>query len=357
MTYITEPIKYGSVEYSIIAMGEIAPFQLVTVGAQVSGQVKKLHIIRGQKVSKGELIAEIDSTTQLNELNSQRALLKNYQAQLAARKIALDVARKKYDREFALKRQDATSRESFEAAQSALARATADAAEMQSLITRTEISVKTADANLGYTKITAPINGTVLSVSVEEGQTINASQITPAIIQLADLGIMSLNIFISEADVTKVKPGMDVSFKILSDPVQKYTTKLLSIDPTNTISTADVTNKSSLTKQENAVYYYGRALVNNIDGKLRTKMTAECQIIIASKANVLIVPSTGIIQQDLRYTTKVLTKNGIIEEREVTVGLSDSLNTEIKSGLQLGESIIISSISGSEIDENIEKFR
>lgn len=354
--HITEPAKLSPIEVSIIASGEIKAFQLVTVGAQVSGQIQRLHVVRGQKVAKGDLIAEIDSTTQENELNIQLALLQNYEAKLKARQVTLKIAQKQYDREKLLHRRNATSNENIENIESTLANAKADVAEMQSLVTQTQISVKTAEANLGYTKITAPIDGTVISIPVEEGQTINAAQVTPTIVQLADLSTMNLDILISEADVTKIAPGLDVTFTILSDPQRSYSTKLLSIDPADSISTTSTTNDSSYGQAENAIYYYGRARVDNGDGRLRIKMTAQCSILIASKKEALVVSSTSIITNGRKSTVQILSKDGVVEERIVELGLSDGVVTEISSGLSEGENVIVTSISDNEITQSINKF-
>lgn len=357
ITYITDNVKIGSVESSIVASGEIRAFQLVTVGAQVSGQIKKIYFYRGQKVVKGDLIAEIDSTTQENDLATRRALLNSYHAQLTARKISVEVAQEKFNREAALRRQDATSRESFSDAKNALAKAKADVAEMLSLISQTEISVKTAEANLGYTRITAPISSTIISLPVEEGQTINAAQVAPTIAHLADLNKMNLNIKISEADVTKIAPGMNVLFKILSSPERIYSTKLLSIDPANTDANFFEVEKSDSTKSEKAIYYNGRALVDNTDGMLRINMTAQCSIIINSRTDVLVAPRSGITQRGDKYFAQILSENGHVGEREIKIGLTDNIYVQILSGLKVADKIIISSISESEIEENVNKFR
>lgn len=356
INYVTEHVKIGSVQTNIVASGEVKAFQLVTVGAQVSGQIKKLYVTRDQNVIKGSLIALIDSTTQENELSIKRALLRSYQAQLLARKITVEVAEEKFEREKALRRQEATSRENFSDAKSALAKATSDVAEMQSLISQTEISVKTAEANLGYTKITAPISGTIISLPVEEGQTINAMQIAPIIAHLADLTKMNLNIKISEADITKIKPGMNIFFKILSAPDRIYKTKLISIDLINTDENFSEVEKNNSIKTEKAVYYNGRALIDNDDGLLRVNMTAQCSIYIDSRKDVLVVPSVGINQRKDKYYVNILLENGDTEEREVKIGLSDNVYIEILSGLKLGENIIISSVSNSEIEEKVKNI-
>lgn len=181
VSYLTETVQRGDIVKTVNATGEVAAGQLVSVGAQVSGQIEKLAVQLGQEVKKGDLIADIDSTTQRNDLEINKAKLNTYEAQLVSREIALKVAESQYEREKKLKTRDAASDESLENAENTLAAARASVDETKSLISQTQISVNTAETNLGYTRILAPMDGTVVSVPVEEGQTVNANQTTPTI--------------------------------------------------------------------------------------------------------------------------------------------------------------------------------
>ena len=216
--YLTETVKRGNIHQTVSATGEISPSNLVTVGSQASGQIKKLYVKLGQQVKKGDLIAEINSTTQVNTLNTEKSKLETYQAKLVSAEIALNSAEKKYKREAALWKEKATSKEDFESAQDALAAAKANVAELKASIKQTKISINTAESDLGYTRITATMDGTVVAIPVEEGQTVNAVQSTPTIIQLANLDTMLNKMQIAEGDITKVKAGQDISFTILSEP-------------------------------------------------------------------------------------------------------------------------------------------
>ena len=161
MSYLTETVRRGEILATVNASGELDAVVSVDVGAQVSGQIERLYVELGQQVKKGDLIAEIDSTTQRNELEKSKAQLASYEAQLAARKTALDIAQTRYNRELKLRRSDSTSRENLESAQQTLASARADVAEMESQITQTRLAVSTAETYLGYTIISAPLDGTV----------------------------------------------------------------------------------------------------------------------------------------------------------------------------------------------------
>lgn len=231
MAYLTEPVTIGNITRTVNATGEVGAVQLVSVGAQVGGQIKKLHVVLGQDVKKGDLIAEIDSVPQLNQLETDKARLQSYESQLAAKKVALKIAKTKYDREMQLKKRDAASKESLEDAENAYALAKAEVTELESQIRQARIAVNTDEVNLGYTRITAPLDGTIVSVPVDEGQTVNANQTTPTIVQIADLDKMEIKIEISEGDITAVKPGMPITYTILSNPETEYKATLTSIDP------------------------------------------------------------------------------------------------------------------------------
>ena len=357
VTYMTEKVRTGNISQVVEATGEVAAVNLVSVGAQVSGQIKKLYVVLGQEVKQGEMIAEIDSQTQENTLNTDKAKLDNYKAQLEARKIILAISRKQYNRERILIKTNSTSQQNLENARDAYATAKANVNEMESLIRQTQIAINTDETNLGYTKIRAPLNGTIVSVPVEEGQTVNANQTTPTIVQIANLNDMEIDIEISEGDITKVKPGMKIDYTILSEPNTVFHARLDSIDPGLTTLTDGSYDKSSSSTSSSsssneAVYYYGRAYVDNPEGKLRIGMLTQNTIHVSSAENVLIVPSITISSQQGKHFVRVLTDKKKVEKREVETGISDGVFTEIKSGLNDGEQVISSEVSkGEQIGE------
>ena len=352
INYLTEPVVRTSIAQTVSATGEISAAQLVDVGAQASGQIKKLHVTLGQQVKKGDLIAEIDSTSQLNNLNTNKAKLDTYQAQLVSAEIALRSADKKYQREQALWKEDATSREALEDAQDAFAAAKASVAELKSSIRQTQIAINTAEADLGYTRITAPMDGTVVAIPVEEGQTVNANQTTPTIVQVADLSTMLNKMQIAEGDVNKVKAGMKLSFTTLSQPDNVREATLESIDPgLTTMSQGSYTTSTDTT--DSAIYYYARSLVPNEDNVLHIGMTTENTIIINQAEKVLAVPKLAVKQRGGKQYVRVLGENNQPQEKEITTGLSDNMNTEVKSGLGEGENVIISEAAAGETSDSV----
>ena len=355
INYLTETVRRGEILATVNASGELDAMVSVDVGAQVSGQIEKLYVELGRQIKKGDLIAEIDSTTQRNELEKSKAQLASYEAQLAARKVTRDVAQARYNREVKLRSTDSTSRENLESAQQTLASAKADVAEMESQIVQARLAVSTAETNLGYTRISAPLDGTVVSIPVEEGQTVNANQTTPTIVKVADLSRMENKIEISEGDITRVAPGMPVIYTILSEPDISFRARLDSIDPGNTSVTnagATSSGSSSSSSSNEAVYYYGKSIVSNEDGRLRIGMTTQNTIVVSRAQDVLIVPSIVLEKRTARgrtsYFVQVLTPAGTVEERAVETGVSDNLNTQIVSGLAEGERVVSSMMSQAE---------
>ena len=352
-TYLTESVTRGNVEKTVVASGSVESVNEVDVGAQVSGKITKLYVKLGQEIKKGEMIADIDSTTQINTLNTKKAALVSYQAQLKAKKTAYDVALSSYNRLSKLYTQKATSLDSLNTAKSTLDNAKAEMEAIEANIKQAEIEVNTAETNVGYTKITAPMDGTVVSVPVSEGQTVNANQTTPTIVTIADLSKMKIKPEISEGDITKVKAGQEVSFTILSDSQTVYHSVIDSVDPANTTtsdssSTSSSTSSNSSSSTTSAIYYYANVLIDNPDRTLRIGMTTENNIKIANAKDVLLVSNMAIQKRDSKSFVNVLNDKNQPEQREVETGVQNDFQTEIKSGLNEGEKVIVSQVANGE---------
>ena len=350
-TYLTESVIRGNVEKTVIASGSVESVNEVDVGAQASGKITKLYVKLGQEIKKGEMIADIDSTTQINTLNTKKAALVSYQAQLKAKKTAYDVALSSYNRLSKLYTQKATSLDSLNTAKSTLDNAKAEMEAIEANIKQAEIEVNTAETNVGYTKITAPMDGTIISVPVSEGQTVNANQTTPTIVTIADLSKMKIKPEISEGDITKVKAGQEVSVTILSDSQTVYHSVIDSVDPANT-TTSDSSSTSSLSSSSSsttsAIYYYANVLIDNPDRTLRIGMTTENNIKIANAKDVLLVSNMAIQKRDGKSFVNVLNDKNQPEPREVETGVQNDFHTEIKSGLNEGEKVIVSQVANGE---------
>lgn len=350
-TYLTENVMRTNVEKTVVASGSIQSSNEVDVGAQVSGKIMKLYVKLGQYVKKGEMIAEIDSTTQLNALNKAKAALASYQAQLKAKQTAYNVAQSSYTRLAKLYKLQATSLDELNSAKNSLDAAKAEIDALQESIKQAEIEVNTAETNVGYTKITSPIDGTVISTPISEGQTVNANQTTPTIVTVANLQKMLIKPEISEGDITKVKAGQEVEFTILSDNQTKYHATIDSVDPattTDTDASSTASSSSSSSSSTSAVYYYANMEVDNPEGILRIGMTTENIIKIATAQNVLAVSNMALQKIGQKYFVHILNEQNQAEEREVEIGVQNDFHTEIKSGLLEGEKVIVSQVAAGE---------
>ncbi|KGQ68862.1 efflux RND transporter periplasmic adaptor subunit [Gallibacterium anatis] len=344
-TYLTETAKYSDIQQTVVATGTVRSSNRVEVGARVSGKVEKILVKLGQKVKKGELIAELDSITQENTLNSAQAQLAAYKAQLVAAQTAYRVANSNFQRIAKLYKRKASSLDDYENAQNNLDSAKANVEQIQAQIKQSEIEVNTAATNLNYTKITSPIDGTVISIPVSVGQTVNANQTTPTIIQVADLDTMLIKPEISEGDITKIKPGMKVQFTTLAEPDEIYQAEIASVDPALTTLTDNEYSES--VSDTNAIYYYANVLVPNPEHKLQIGMTTQNTIITAQKQHVLVVPTLAIQKRNGQNSVQILDGDKVVE-KVVQIGLHDDINTEILSGLNEGDNVILSQSSANE---------
>lgn len=341
-TYATAPVARGDVEKTVLASGKLEALQQVNVGAQVSGQVKRLAVELGQQVKAGDLIAEIDSLTQQNALRNAEAALTTAKADLAAQKAGLAQAKAAYQRQKQMRAADANSQADLDAAEQAYKVAQASVQSQQARVAQAGISADTARLNLGYTRIVAPMDGQVVAVVTKEGQTVNANQSAPTIIVLAQLDTMTVKAEISEADVPHVKPGQPVYFTILGEPAKRYEATLRNVEPGPTTlgsTTAATTNNTAA----QAIYYNGLFDVPNPAHTLRIAMTAQVNIVLGAARDVLTIPTSalGARRGDGSYTVRVLAADGTAQPRQVQIGLNNNVSAEVKSGLQEGEQVIV----------------
>ena len=292
-SYITSQVERGDIENSVIATGLLEATKIVSVGAQASGQLKKLYVELGDEVKQGQLIAQINSVTQENEIQTAQASIKNQQAQLAVRQATLAQVQAEYNRQKNMYAQDATSKAELESALASYKTAQAEIVALNAQIEQSRLTLATAQEELGYTRIVAPMDGTVVAIVTEEGQTVNANQSAPTIVKLAKLDTMTVNAEISEADVMKVEKGQSVYFTTLGDSEKKYYATLRQIEPAPESISNDSSSSSSSSSSE-AIYYNALFDVPNEDGKLRINMTAQVSIIIDQAKNVLTIPSSAI---------------------------------------------------------------
>ena len=347
----TTAVTRGDLEINVLATGTIEAAKLVSVGAQATGEIKHLYVALGDKVKKGDPIAEIDSKQQDNDLQRASAVLQSARADLDARKAALKQAELAVTRLRALVAIDAGSHTDLEAAEANVDSARANVTVAESTIAQDALAEDTARVNVGYAHVLAPMDGTVVAIVTEQGQTVNSVQISPTIIKLARLDTMTVKAQISEADVPRVKAGMPVYFTLLGDPVTRYETTLRAVEPGPTTLASDTgaattTSSSAAT----AVYYNGIFDVPNPQGKLRIAMTAQATIVLDKIKDALLIPSAalGAKGKDGRYTVRVASEvaasagAGVPQDRQVRVGLDNRVQAQVLEGLKAGERVVTS---------------
>lgn len=336
---LTERVVEGSIEETVLANGVVEPAMTVSVGAQVSGQLKLLHVELGQAIKAGDLIAEIDSTPQKNALRIAEASIANVRAERKARAIQFDQAERVYNRQKALAKQNAGTTLDLDAAEASFLALGAQVESLDAQIARAEVEVENAQANLDYTKIRAPIDGVVVAVVTKAGQTLNSNQAVPTVVVLAQLDVMRVKVQISEADIARVKPGQDVRFTIMGKSGEPTKAVLTQIEPAPPTIATEIT----ATTTAPAVYYNGLFETPNADGRLRPMMNTVVTIIVGRAKNVTLVPWSALtqIEGDRRFRVQVQLAGGGVAERMVTVGLTDRIKTEVIDGLDVGEEVII----------------
>jgi macrolide-specific efflux system membrane fusion protein len=363
--FLTATVVTKDIERVVLADGTLEAFKQVSVGAQVSGQIKSLKVDFGDKVKVGDLIAEIDSKTQENNLKDAEAQLANTKAQRAAKEASLKQAELAFARLKTMLASAAASREDFEAAEATLAVTKAEIAALDAQIEQADIQVSTARLNLGYTRIEAPIDGTVVAVVVEEGQTVNSAQSTPTIVKIAQLDTMTVKAEISEADIVNVTPGMPVYFTILGDPDRRYEAKLRMIEPAPTSinsessgSASSSSTSSSSSSTSTAIYYNGIFDVPNADNRLRIDMTAQVSILAGSARGVPTIPTSALGARDADggYTVQIVDDAGNVAARKIRTGIEDETDVEVKEGLAPGEKVVLGdAAAGTSMQLNIPR--
>lgn len=344
VTYITAPAARYDLEESVLATGILKAFKTVAVGAQVNGQLKTLLVALGDKVKKGQLLAEIDPVLPQNTLKDAEAQVENLQAQKRSKQALLKQYQLAYQRQRQMSAKDAGSRADLESAEAQLESTRQDIASLEAQIKKAIIAVDTAQANLGYTRINAPIDGTVISIDTEEGQTVVSNQSATTILTLATLDTMTVKAKISEADVMRVQPGLPTYFTLLGDSDTRYYGKLRAIEPGPVSSSSSTSSgsTSSSSSSSSAIYYYGLFEVPNPDNKLKVSMTTQVAIVRNQAKQALCVPvsALGERQKDGRATVRVL--NGEqASTRTIRTGISDNVQVQVLEGLKEGEKVII----------------
>ena len=328
VSFETAKVENSNIHTSITATGTIEPVTSVTVGTQVSGIVAKLYVDYNSVVKKGQVIAELDRTNLISELNTAKANLSSAQSS-AAYELA------NYNRYKTLYDKGLVSADDYESAQLSYWKA------KEQVNTASE-SVRKAQTNLGYATITSPIDGVILSKAVEEGQTVAASFNTPELFVIAqDLTDMRVIADIDEADIGGVKEGQRVSFTVDAFPDDSFEGAVTQV-------------RQQATTESNVVTYEVVISAPNADLKLKPGLTANVTIFTLERNNVLAVPSKALRFQpneallqkgesisDCEGDHKLWTKEGtVFKAHKVEIGTSNGMMTEITGGIKQGTEVL-----------------
>jgi len=327
--YTTAMVQRGDVESTVVAAGVVQPINYVDVGAQTSGRLKSLKVKRGDLVVVNQLLAEIDPVLADAALTAARATLSNVAAQLKVKQAQLVLANAERTRDDELFVKQLISADQRDVAKAASDVAKDDVASLSAQVKQVTAALDTANANVGYTSITAPMAGEVVSITTLEGQTVNANQQAPTILRIADLSTMTVWTQVSEADIVRVKVGQAVYFTVLGQP-RRWTGTVRQILPTPELI-------------NNVVFYDVLFDVPNPDHQLDIQMTAQVFIVLARAKGVLLIPTAAIgnAGEGAHISVPVLKPDGSLEPRAITLGIKSEISAEVTGGLQEKEQVVL----------------
>jgi macrolide-specific efflux system membrane fusion protein len=356
----THVVAIEDIEDSVSALGALQPLEYVDVGTQVSGQLQKIHVVVGDKVKEGQLLAEIDPAVFQAKVSAGEAQLLSYRAQIAERQAQRRLMEQQLKRQKTLLEARATSQDSYDTAEAAVQQVAAQIASLEAQIKQTQATLNGDMANLRYTKIYATMDGTIVSLTARQGQTLNANQSAPIILRIADLDTMTVWTQVSEADIPKLRLGMSAYFTTLGRSDRRWYGMLRQVLPT-----PEIVN--------NVVLYNALFDVPNPDHELLPQMSAQTFFLIGEAKQVPVVPMAALRPAERRqpaearsaearpagegrrpgagaggagrggerrFVARVM-EDGKPVERQVTIGVSNRLAAEVRTGLKAGEEVVI----------------
>lgn len=342
--YKTVKVFYGSIENSVLAAGRLDAAERVNVGAQVSGQIKSIWVKSGDRVKKGQLIADIDDQTQRNELRTAVTALDVAKANVLAKQVQLDQATKRFVRQRNLFHEGASSEQDFEDAETGLALTRAELNALKALSLQAQIDVEKKQVELSYTHVLAPMDGIVIAVIARQGQTVNSSQSAPTIIKLARLDVMTIKAQVSEVDIMHIHAGQEAYFTTFAEPDKQYKAILRSVElaPESLMADDGIGSESSSSNTKSSVYYNVLLDVPNPENTLRIAMSAQVSLILQKSEKSLLVPFSSVMESSPgKKMVRVLNEKMQPEFRSVITGITDRVNFQILSGLKAGESVVV----------------
>lgn len=334
--YITAPLRRATITKIIEASGTINPVQTATVGAQVSGKITGVYVDFNSPVTKGQLLAEIDTSLFQASVDQQRASIENSKAQLRRLEATTNYDKLMYERYKNLLKKGYVSKAEVDQLEATYLADLANIQAQKAQIRQSEASLRTAESNLGYTKIISPVDGVIISKNVEVGETVASSFQTPELFSVAeDLTEMQIEANVSEADIGNVSVGQEADYTLDGYPNEVFKGHVDQV-------------RLSSTNTSNVVTYTVVISVRNEDLKLKPGMTANVLITVDKKENILTAINPALkftpLGKDVKYDTQGIwvLKNNKPVRVDIETGVYDDSKTEIITDkLKEGDMVII----------------
>ena len=337
--YITKEVTKGTITEYVEASGTIKPINTIAVGTQVSGTVAAIYVDYNSQVKKGQLLAELDPSLFQSNVDQSTAKLNNAQAAYSKAMANLEYKKNNYQRYEHLYQKNYVSRDDVELARSNYLTAQADVAAARAEMNASQATLKNNLTNLGYSKITSPVDGTVISRAVDVGQTVAASFSTPTLFEVAeDLTKMQIETSVSEADIGKIKVGQEAEYTLDGYPNKTFHGNVTQV-------------RLASTTTNNVVTYTVIVSVDNSDGFAIPGMSANVSIITGRVKDVLVVDNKALkfspADNKQKYDTQgiwILKGNEPVRYN-IELGLSDDNKTQIISDdIKEKDKVIIGSL-------------
>lgn len=333
-TQATTDVLIGDIEENVTAQGKLEAKEYVDVGAQITGQLQKIYVDIGDQVTLGQLLAEIDPRVYAARVQADEANIKNLQAQLAGQEAQIVFARQQFERNRELMKSKGVSEQDYQNSDFTLKKAVATADSLRAQIEQVQSTLIGNRTNLGYAKIFAPMDGTVVTRPARLGQTLNANQTTPTILQLAKLDAMTVRAQVAEADVMRLKKDLLVYFTTLGSE-RRWQGTVRQILPSPELI-------------NNVVLYNVLVDVDNRDRQLMTGMSTQMFFVIGKAEKVPLAPVSVLgarqPEQDNEIGRAYLVKQqlaGAVQEKTVHVGLQNRRFAEIRDGVKAGDKLLV----------------
>ncbi|MCK9735840.1 MULTISPECIES: efflux RND transporter periplasmic adaptor subunit [Pseudomonas] len=345
--FLSAAAEVTDIEYAVSAQGVLQGRNQVDVGAQVSGQLQSLKVKPGDKVKRNQLLAEIDPLPAKNALRQAVVKVEQLNAERDATLHKLKLAESNDRRYQELGSTEAVSKADQDKARFELETQRANLVSLTAQLHTAHVKEEAARIKLDYTRIFAPMDGQVLAIVTQEGQTVIADQMAPVILKMAQLDTMIVKAQISEADVLKIQSGLPVYFTIPGEPDRHHDATLKAIEP----GPVDAASPSGTTGENSkAVFYNALFDVPNLENRFYINMTANVRIVLEAKKGVLTIPvaALGDRREDGTYSVRVLGEGTEVRTAYVEPGINNKVRVEIRSGLQAGDRVVIGERGGVE---------